>query len=135
MKTVAPFRTPARLAAALLAAALAGAPAVALAHADHGKPQHGGVVAEAGTFQGELVAGPKGATLYITDHGEPVPTAGAQAKLVVLTGAQKSERELVPAGGNRFSVSGDEPLAKGAKAVATVKLKDGRSGALRFDVK
>ncbi len=64
-----------------------------------------------------------------------MPTAGATAKLVVLSGTQKSERDLVPAGDNRFSVAGDEPLAKGAKAVATVKLKDGRSGALRFDVK
>ena len=116
-----------------VAAALHGAPA--LAHSEHGKPMHGGVVAEAGTFQGELVAGPKGATLYLSDHGAPVPTAGASAKLVVLTGGQKAERELVPAGENRLALAGDAPLAKGAKAVATVTLRDGRSGALRFDVK
>jgi hypothetical protein len=131
-----PFLPAAAAAVALAAAAvLALVPGPSHAHAEHGKPQHGGVVAEAGTFQGELVAGPKGATLYITDHGAPVPTAGASAKLVVLSGAQKAERELVPAGDNRLAVAGGEPLAKGAKAVATVKLKDGRSGALRFDVK
>jgi hypothetical protein len=136
MTLIRPFRPAAAAALALaLAAGLALAPATSRAHAEHGKPQHGGVVAEAGTFQGELVAGPKGATLYITDHGAPVPTAGASAKLVVLSGAQKAERELVPAGDNRLAVAGDAPLAKGAKAVATVKLKDGRSGALRFDVK
>ena len=132
-----PSRPAFRAAVVALAAAtvLAAGPATARAHADHGKPQHGGVVAEAGSFQGELVAGPKGATLYLTDHGAPVPTAGASAKLVVLAGAQKAEHELVPSGDNRMTVAGDATLAKGAKAVATVKLKDGRSGALRFDVK
>ena len=120
--------------AAFAAAALAG-PSAALAHAEHGKPQHGGVVAEAGVFQGELVAGPKGATLYITEHGAPVPTAGATAKAVVLVGAQKTEVDFEPAGDNRMVAAGGRSIDKGAKAVATVKLKDGRSGALRFDVK
>lgn len=135
--TRSPALRPLRLAAAVAALAAAASFAVVPAHAhtDHGKPMYGGVVAEAGAFQGELVAGPKGTTLYITDHGAPVPTAGATAKLVVLLGVQRSERELVPAGDNRFSVSGGEPLARGSKAVATVKLKDGRSGALRFDVR
>ena len=116
-----------------IAAVLAAGPA--LGHADHGKPMYGGIVAEAGVFQGELVAGPKGATLYVTDHGAPVPTAGAAGKLLVLSAGQKTERELVPAGENRLAVSGGEPLAKGAKAVATVRLKDGRSGALRFELR
>lgn len=128
-----PIRRAAAHAALAAAACLAAAPAGA--HGDHGKPMYGGVVAEAGTFQGELVSGPKGATLFITDHGAPVPTAGATGRLVVLSGTQKSERELVPAGDNRFSLAGGEPLARGSKAVATVRLKDGRSGALRFDVR
>jgi hypothetical protein len=120
-------------AAALVCAALAGT--AALAHDDHGKPQHGGIVAEAGTFQGELVAGPKGPTLYVTDHGQPVPTAGASGKLVVLAGGQRSDLALSPAGDNRLAPAQPLPLPKGARAVATVTLKDGRSGALRFDVK
>ena len=33
-----------------------------------------------------------------------------------------------------MTVAGDATLAKGAKAVASVTLKDGRSGALRFDL-
>ena len=131
-----PSRPTVRTAFAALAAAavLAVVPAATLAHADHGKPQHGGVVAEAGSFQGELVAGPQGTTLYLTDHGAPVPTAGASAKLVVLAGARKTEHALVPAGDNRLTLAGDATLAKGAKAVASVTLKDGRSGALRFDL-
>jgi hypothetical protein len=75
----------------------------ALAHDDHGKPQHGGVVAEASTFQVELVAGPKGPVLYVTDHGKPLSTAGASGKLVVLAAGQKSELALAPAGGNRLA--------------------------------
>ena len=57
-----PSRPTVRTAFAALAAAavLAVVPAATRAHADHGKPQHGGVVAEAGSFQGELVAGPRG---------------------------------------------------------------------------
>jgi hypothetical protein len=124
----------AALAAAFAAAAL-GAAGPAAAHGEHGKPMYGGVVAEAGAFQGELVNGPKGAVLYVTDHGQPVPTAGASAKLVVLAGAQRSELELAPAGDNRMAAPDGRTLAAGSKAVATVKLKDGRSGALRFDVK
>jgi hypothetical protein len=120
-------------AAVLACAALAGT--AALAHDDHGKPQHGGIVAEAGTFQGELVAGPKGPTLYVTDHGQPVPTAGASGKLVVLAGGQRSDLALSPAGDNRLAPAQPLSLPKGARAVATVTLKDGRSGALRFDVK
>ena len=134
MPVLPPRRTPRLLRAAVLAfATLAGAPA--LAHDDHGKPQHGGIVAEAGTFQGELVTGPKGPTLYVTDHGQPVPTAGASGKLVVLAGGQRSDLALSPAGDNRLAPAQSIPLPKGARAVATVTLKDGRSGALRFDVK
>ncbi len=114
-------------------AALAGT--AALAHDEHGKPQYGGIMAEAATFQGELVAGPKGPTLYVTDHGQPVPTVGASGKLVVLVGAQRSDLALLPAGDNRLAPAQSMPLPKGARAVATVTLKDGRSGALRFDVK
>ena len=120
-------------AAVLAGAALAGT--AVLAHDEHGKPQHGGIVAEAGTFQGELVAGPKGPTLYVTDHGQPVPTAGASGKLVVLAGGQRSDLALSPAGDNRLAPAQPFALPTGARAVATVSLKDGRNGALRFDVK
>ena len=120
-------------AAVLACAAFAGT--AALAHDDHGKSQHGGIMAEAATFQGELVAGPKGPMLYLTDHGRPVPTAGASGKLVVLAGGQRSDLALSPAGDNRLAPAQSMPLPNGARAVATVTLKDGRSGALRFDVK
>lgn len=124
---------------ALLTAALAGlvlaSTAPAFAHSEHGKPMHGGVVAEAGVFQGELVAAPAGLTLHLYDHGAPVPAAGASARLTVLAGGQKSELALAPAGENRLAAPAGTVLPKGAKVVAAVKLADGRSGALRFELK
>ena len=133
-----PFRSAPRtlFASVVVLAATLSAAGPLRAHEDHGKPAYGGVVAEAGAFQGELVAAsPKGATLYITEHGKPVPTAGASAKVVVLAAGAKTELDFAPGGDNRLVAPGGQSIAKGARAVATVKLKDGRSGALRFDVK
>lgn len=124
-----------RSVAAVATVAALAAPAPAGAHAEHGQPVHGGIVAEAGTFQGELVARPAGLTLYVTDHGKPIPTQGASAKLVVLAGGQKVEAALAPAGDNRLEAAQPVPIAAGAKAVASVRLADGRAGALRFEVK
>ena len=128
------FALPAILAAIAAAGALL-APVPALAHAEHGQPVHGGIVAEAGVFQGELVAQPAGLVLFITDHGKPVPTQGASARLVVLAAGHKSEVPLAPAGENRLEGRPAEALAAGAKAVASVRLADGRAGALRFELK
>ena len=124
-----------RRAIAALAAAAALACGPAVAHQEHGRPVHGGVVAEAGAFQGELVAAPSGPVLYVTEHGKPVPTAGATGRLVVLAGTQRNELVLAPAGGNRLAPAQSAALPKGAKAVATVTLKDGRNGSMRFEVR
>ncbi len=117
---------------ALLAGPLASVPAHA--HEAHGKPAYGGVVAEGGTFQAELVSAPAALTLYVSDHGTPVATAGARAKLTLLSGAQKTEVTLAPAGSNRLSAASG-PLAAGTKVIANVTLADGRSAALRFEIK
>jgi hypothetical protein len=125
----------AAVAAVATAACLALGAGPVLAHAEHGKPMHGGLVAEAGIFQGELVHDAKGLVIILTDHGQPVAAAGASGRLTVLAGAKKSEFALVPAGTNRLIATGATPLERGAKAVASVKLGDGRSGALRFESK
>lgn len=111
------------------------APRLAHAHADHGQPMHGGIVAEGGVLQGELVARPGALTLYLTDHGNPVATQGASGRLTVLAGTQRSELALTPAGENRLSLAGAPLLAPGTKAVALVRLPDGRSATLRFELK
>lgn len=134
--------TATRLSLSLRHAALAaatclalGAPAAGWAHAEHGQPAYGGIVAEAGTFQGELVAKDRTLTLYISIHGEPVAMTGGSAKAVVLNGSAKSELTFTAAGANKLTATAAGPLVAGTKAVVTVKLPDGRSGALRFEVK
>jgi hypothetical protein len=107
------------------------APAAALAHEDHGKPQHGGIVAEAAHYQAELVARPDRLTLYITEHGTPLPTAGGSAKVTLLAGGQKSEVALAPAGDNRFEAKGSFNLG-GAKAVANLNVPGKPAKTLRF---
>ena len=93
-----------------------------LAHAEHGQPQYGGVVAEAGEVQFEIVGKAGQITVYATNHGVPVATAGASGKLTVLAGAQKTEVLLKPAGDNRLAGPGN--AAAGAKLLLQVQWPD-----------
>lgn len=91
-----------------IASALAITPAYA--HGDD-KPRHGGQVVEVGDTVFELVRAPAGVSLYIMEDGDEVPSAAMTGKLVVTTGAKKSEIPLVAVKGNQF-------VAKGAKIPA-----------------
>ena len=120
------------LAAAVLAcSALASAPALA-----HGgaAPKHGGVVQTASDLSFELVAGEGAAMLYVEDHGKPMVPTGMSGKLTVLNGADKSEADLKPAGGNKLEAKGVK-LGKGAKAVAALQTADKKTVTVRFTVK
>lgn len=90
------------------------------AHAEHGQPQFGGIVAEAGLAQFELVAKEGKVVVHVSNHGAAIDTAGAKGKLTVLTGTAKSEIALTPAGGNRLAGSGN--VAGGAKLLISVEL-------------
>lgn len=79
------------------------------AHADHGKPQFGGVVAEAGMAQFEVVGREGKVTVHVTQHGQPLSSAGANGKLTVLDGTNKQELALKPAGDNRLEAAGRIP--------------------------
>ena len=72
-------------AAAGLAAALNAAPVFAGSGHDHG-PKYGGVVRELHNVAYELVAKPDSLTLYVSDHGKPIATEGAQAEAVIYAG-------------------------------------------------
>lgn len=95
-------------------------PITALAHAEHGQPQFGGVVAEAGEAQFEVVGKDGRLVVHVTSHGAPIDTAGASGKLAVLAGTSKQEFELKPAGGNRLQGAGS--YAAGAKLLLQVQL-------------
>lgn len=103
------------------------------AHEDHGKAQYGGIVAEAGLAQFEVVAKDGKLTVYVSNHGVPLPTAGATGKLTVLSGASKSEVELKPAGDNRLQGMGT--LAPGAKLLISVQLAGEKPMQARAEVK
>jgi hypothetical protein len=89
------------------------------AHAEHGKPQFGGVVAEAGEAQFEIVGKGSRIVVHATSHGAPVDTAGAKGKLTVLAGTAKSELSLAPAAPNRLE--GEGSLPSGAKLLILVE--------------
>ncbi len=110
-----------RLTAAVCFTLSLGSTAV-LAHENHGKPQFGGVVAEALEAQFEVVGKGGQVIVYASTHGTPLATVGASGKLTVLDGVQKSEITLKPAGDNRLSGTGN--LAAGAKLMLQVQWPD-----------
>ena len=98
------------------------------------KPRHGGVVSEAQDLNFELVSQDGKAVIYILDHGQPVDTAKASGKLTVLNGNEKTEVDLQPAGENRLASTGEVPLGKGTKAIASLTLGQNKVS-VRFAVK
>ncbi len=120
--------------AAVLVAASLGVSGLVMAHG--GKPaQYGGVVQTAGDLQFELVDKDGIVSIYVDDHGRKLPVAGASGKLMVLTGAQKSETTLAPGADNVLVAADKVSLGAGSKAVATVKFANGKSVTARFALK
>ena len=66
----------------------------ALAHGE-ARARHGGTAVMASDLGFELVGIPGGVALYIEDHGKPLPATGFRGKMVLLSGNEKSEAELV----------------------------------------
>jgi hypothetical protein len=121
----------------LFAAALLGAATFAFAAGEHKhdqKPLHGGVVAEASDMDFELVAKADVMTIYVRDHGKAANTTSATAKLTLLTGTEKSEVALAPAGDNKLEAKGSFKVGKGTKAVATVTLQGKKPVNVRFSL-
>lgn len=89
----------------LLSVFLFAASGVAFADHDHAhshghgnNPMHGGVVTEVKDVDYELVAKSDSLRLHVRDHGQPVDVSKASAKATLLTGAEKKEVEMKPAG-------------------------------------
>lgn len=108
-------------ATAVLAAALHATPAFAGAGHDHG-PKYGGVVREVRNITYELVARPDSLTLYLSDHGKPVPTRGATAEAVIYAGSDKTTVRLEPAGENRMVARGSFRVGVGVRVIVTTIL-------------
>ncbi len=97
--------------------------------------KHGGIVAEGKEFDAELVAKPDLITVHIGDHGKPLSTKGARGKITLLSGSEKTDAELTPAGDSRMEAKGKFNVNKGTKVVIVVTLEGKRSGTVRFEMK
>ncbi|MFG6469291.1 hypothetical protein [Roseateles sp. BYS87W] len=126
------MKTPQLLIAALLAACALGANPV-MAHGSSA-PRHGGIVQVANDVNFELVVEADGATLYLVDHDEDMPSKGISGKLTVLNGAQKTEVDLKATDGNKLRATGVK-IEKGAKVVAVLQNVEGKTATVRFTVK
>lgn len=120
-----------------LALALSGSAFAAGDH-KHGhehKPMHGGVVVEASDVDFELVAKADVITLYVRDHGKAASTQGAMARVTLLSGTEKTEATLAPAGDNKLEARGSFKVGSGTKAVALVTLAGKKPINVRFAIK
>ncbi|WP_375197129.1 hypothetical protein [Sphingobium sp.] len=125
------FRAP--LSSGAIALALAALPAAVFAHGSM-KPQHGGLVQMSGETMIELVTGPRGADVYLTEEDEPVAAAGYTAKLIQTAGGAKTEAALKPVGANRLSAVGFK-ATRGAKIVVALTDRNGAKVFATFQTK
>lgn len=121
----------------LLAAAMAAMfamPALAQAPKHEHGARHGGVFVEGKEADYELVAKSDTLVLYVADHGKPMDVSRASARLTLLSGAQKQDVELKPAG-DKLEARGSFRLGAGTKAVAVVSNGGKTLGTARFTLK
>jgi hypothetical protein len=102
-------------------------------HAHDHKPLHGGVVVEVKDIDYELVAKPTVIQLHLRDHGKKADVSKASAKVTLLTGTEKQEVELKPAG-EKLEATGSFKVGPGTKAVAVVTVA-GKPATVRFAIK
>ena len=103
-------------------------------HAHEHKPLHGGLVVEVKDMDYELVAKPTVIQLHLRDHGKPTDVAKASAKLTLLSGAEKQEVELKPAG-DKLEATGTFKVGPGTKVVSLVTIAGKPAGTVRFALK
>lgn len=118
---------------ATLALAATGAAFAAENHGHDPKPLHAGVVVEVKDIEYELIAKPDSVQLYLRDHGKPIDVSKATAKLTLLTGMDKQEVELKPAG-DKLEAKGSFKIAANTKVVVLVS-QAGKSSTARFVLK
>lgn len=118
---------------ATLALVATGAASAAENHGHDVKPLHGGVVVEVKDIEYELIAKPESMQLYLRDHGKPIDVSNVTAKLTSLTGMDKQEAELKPAG-DKLEAKGSFKIAANTKVVVLVS-QAGKSSTARFVLK
>lgn len=112
-------------------------PLSATAHDSHNKPMFGGIVTDAGGLQLELVLKATEIVLHVSDHTKPIDLKGANARITVLNGSEKTEISLT-AHGSKFegkAATANLPTQKGVKAMAVVTFAGKAPMTARFEVK
>jgi len=102
-------------------------------HAHDHKPLHGGAVVDVKDIDYELVARPTTIQLYLRDHGKAIDVSKASARVTLLTGTERQQVELKPAG-DKLEAVGSLKVGPGTKAVAVVTLA-GQPSTARFTLK
>jgi hypothetical protein len=120
--------------APVLAAVMTTFPGVAAAADDHHKPTKGGIFVAGKEADYELVAKPTVLQLYVSDHGKARNLSKVSAKLTLLSGTEKQEVELKPAG-DKLEATGTFKVAAGTKVVAVVSDGGKALGTARFTLK
>ena len=118
-----------------LALGLATSPVAFAAGSHDHSAKFGGIVAQGKAFDAELVAKADLITVHVSDHGKPMVTKGAKGKITMLTGADKSEVELMPAGDSRMEAKGKFNVSAGTKAVVEITPEGKKPSTLRFAIK
>lgn len=103
-------------------------------HAHAHEPMHGGVVVEVKDIDYELVAKPAAIQLHLRDHGKATDVSKASAKLTLLSGTEKQEVELKPAG-DKLEAVGTFKVGPGTKAVVVVTVSGKPTSTARFTLK
>jgi hypothetical protein len=102
-------------------------------HFDHVKTPHGGQMRMAGPFHLELVVQGDAVVVYVSDHADAeMATAGASGVATVVTGKDKVEVPLAPAGGNMLRGRGPLKLQKKTQVMVRVSVPGRGEGEARF---
>jgi hypothetical protein len=80
----------------------------------------------------ELVSKGRQVTLYLEDHGVPIPAFNAQGILKVSQVSKGWSLAMRPAGDNRFTATLPAPLQKGDEVTADFSFKNGSIAQGRF---
>ena len=98
-------------------------------------PKYGGAVREVKNVAYELVARPGSLTLYVSDHGKPISTQGAEAEAVIYAGNEKTTVRLEPAGENRMVAKGNFRTGVGVRVALTTTLPGKPPAKATFNLK
>ena len=118
----------------LALATLLVATGTAFAQKDDHSVKHGGIFIETKALDFEVVARPDLLQVYPRDHGKQVRLDGAQGKMTLLNGTEKTEVALTPVG-DRLEAKGSYKVVKGTKGIASVTLVGKPAVLARFEVK